>query len=110
MAGQIDHSGIARFSFTDIAQGRYFLIVGSDLDNDYFICGEGELCGAYPEYNQREEIVVTNTDLSGLWVTVSPSSIGLNSVLNNSTDNKRSALTNSAIEVWRVPETNKLVD
>ena len=36
-----------RFNFSEIAQGRYEVWVGSDNDNDLFVCDEGEACGAW---------------------------------------------------------------
>lgn len=35
-----------RFDFVDT--GDYYVISGTDLNNDGFICDEGEACGAYP--------------------------------------------------------------
>ena len=31
--------------------GEYILVVGSDMDNDGFICDAGEACGAFPTLN-----------------------------------------------------------
>lgn len=36
------------FRFDDIEPGEYFLVAGTDNDNDGFICDAGEACGAYP--------------------------------------------------------------
>ena len=40
--------------------GRYFLLVGSDIDNDFTICDEGEFCQTYPINSQAIQIVVSN--------------------------------------------------
>lgn len=47
------------FQFTGIAAGRYKLYAGGDSDNDSFICGVGEACGAYASLDQPVTINVT---------------------------------------------------
>lgn len=39
--------------------GEYILVVGSDMDNDGFICDAGEACGAFPTLNNEQEVLVT---------------------------------------------------
>ena len=41
-------SGAYTFSFTNVPAGSYYLIAGSDSDDDGFVCDPGESCGAYP--------------------------------------------------------------
>ncbi len=36
-----------RFNFSEVPQGRYEIWVGTDNDNDFVICDEGEACGAW---------------------------------------------------------------
>lgn len=36
------------FRFSDVPNGEYRIFGGTDMDNDGFICDEGEACGAYP--------------------------------------------------------------
>lgn len=36
------------FNFDGVESGDYFLVAGTDADNDGFICDAGEACGAYP--------------------------------------------------------------
>lgn len=36
------------YRFTNVSAGNYSIVAGSDLDNDGFVCGPGEACGAYP--------------------------------------------------------------
>ncbi|HRV79933.1 MAG TPA: S8 family peptidase [Planctomycetota bacterium] len=37
------------YSFPNLAEGSYYVVAGTDEDNDGFICDEGEpLCGLYP--------------------------------------------------------------
>lgn len=46
------------FTFNDIPAGEYVIIAGSDIDNDFFICGLGESCGNYPTNDQPLRITV----------------------------------------------------
>jgi serine protease len=36
------------YSITDVATGSYYVVAGSDRDNDNYICDPGEACGGYP--------------------------------------------------------------
>jgi serine protease len=47
----------------DNPPGTYYLMVGTDLDNDFTICDEGELCELYPSNSQVTGIEVENRDL-----------------------------------------------
>ncbi len=40
--------------------GTYFLMVGSDIDNDFNICDAGEFCQIYPLNSQASEIIISN--------------------------------------------------
>lgn len=49
-------NGNYQFIFDDIAPGKYYVVAGSDLDNDDFICGRGESCGGWPLLGANEAI------------------------------------------------------
>lgn len=51
------------FAFDNIAAGEYYIIAGSDLDNDKFICDGGESCGAYHEHNAIQTVTVRDQDV-----------------------------------------------
>ena len=53
--------GRYRFEFdvSDIEPGKYFLIAGSDLDNDGSFCGPGEACAEFPVTGQPQAIEIT---------------------------------------------------
>jgi serine protease len=51
-------TGNYKFSFDSVAADSYYIIAGTDMDNDGFICDEGEFCGEYPVLNSPQEIVV----------------------------------------------------
>jgi serine protease len=58
-------NGSYDYAFTDIPSGSYFIVAGTDSDNDFFICDTGEACGGYPIVNDPAEIVVDG-DRTGL--------------------------------------------
>ena len=63
---QLDAEGRYRFSFDDsVGRGSYRVYAGSDIDNDKFICGAGETCGAWPTRDRPEDILV-DRDMLGL--------------------------------------------
>ena len=37
-------TGSYSFSFSGVPEGEYFIVSGTDMDNDYFICGRGLSC------------------------------------------------------------------
>ncbi|MEJ2453850.1 MAG: S8 family serine peptidase [Candidatus Thiodiazotropha sp.] len=53
------------FEFQNVAAGDYYLVAGSDVDNNGKICEVGESCGAYPVRNQ-EVAVTVDRNISGL--------------------------------------------
>lgn len=53
------------YQLSNIAPDDYYLLAGSDVDNDGNICEVGESCGAYPVRNQ-EEVISVDRDLSGI--------------------------------------------
>jgi serine protease len=57
-------NGIYQFQFQNITAGDYYVVAGSDVDNDGQICEVGESCGAYPLRNQTE-LVTVDRNLSG---------------------------------------------
>lgn len=59
-------NGQYTFSFGGRSAGDYFVIAGSDSNNDNFICDPGEACGAWPTLAQFDAI------------TVGPSATGVN--------------------------------
>jgi serine protease len=61
------------FSFPDLPPGDYVIAAGSDIDDDGYICDEGEYCGMYPV--EGEPVTVTlgdGDDRSGLDFVVTP--------------------------------------
>ena len=43
-----DDNGQYHYSFDGLAAGSYYLLAGTDSDNDLLLCDAGEACGAYP--------------------------------------------------------------
>jgi len=44
--------GAYAYQFDDVVAGSYYIVGGSDIDNDGFICDIGESCGSYPILNE----------------------------------------------------------
>jgi subtilisin family serine protease len=44
------------YALDELPPGRYIVVAGTDDDDDGFICGPGEICGAYPVENQPVDI------------------------------------------------------
>jgi serine protease len=57
------------YSFSAVAPGDYYVIAGSDLDNDQFICDRGESCGAYADSVEMTPVTVDAADVAGVEVT-----------------------------------------
>lgn len=62
-------SGQYRFSFPDVEPGQYYLVAGSDLDNNGFICENGEACAEYPVTGSRELVTVREGQAVDLEIT-----------------------------------------
>jgi len=73
--GQVDAAasgGRYTFRFDNVAPGTYTLVGGSDLDNDDFICGAGESCGAWPVLGAPDGITIDSSNVTGLAMSVGP--------------------------------------
>ncbi|MBU0483700.1 MAG: S8 family serine peptidase [Proteobacteria bacterium] len=64
--------GNGQYSYTlnNVLPGNYYIIGGSDIDNDLWLCQYGENCGSYPVLGSTSRIEVTNSDLNNLDFTV----------------------------------------
>ena len=51
--------GHYQLTFSQVPKGEYFLLGGTDMDNDGFICEGGELCGGYPSVEQLLPIKIS---------------------------------------------------
>jgi serine protease len=54
------------FRIDDVEAGSYLLISGSDHNNDFFICDDGESCGVYGSFGEPVLIEIDGADLEGL--------------------------------------------
>jgi len=67
-AEQDPASGEYSYSITGVEPGDYYLLAGSDLDNNLLICEAGESCGSYPTLGDAVVISVdrdmTNLDFN----------------------------------------------
>ncbi|MEM6988067.1 MAG: S8 family serine peptidase, partial [Pseudomonadota bacterium] len=62
-------SGVIPFQLAGVAAGNYYVVAGTDVDNDGFICEDGEACGAYPTINDVELVTVGGASITGLGFT-----------------------------------------
>ena len=53
------------FSITDVEQGDYYILAGSDHDNNFLICETGESCGSYPTLGDAA-VVSVEQDMTNL--------------------------------------------
>lgn len=58
-------NGLYPFTFNNVPNGRYFIVAGTDNNNDNSICDEGESCGLFPA-DVREDVVVSGAAVSGI--------------------------------------------
>jgi serine protease len=59
---QFDAAALAgqyAYALDQIPSGTYVLFAGNDSDNDLFICGTGEACGAFPTLGRPELVTIT---------------------------------------------------
>lgn len=59
------------FAFSNIESGEYFLVAGTDMDNNGFICESGEACAEYPVNGSPEKIVIGDAPISGVTLNTS---------------------------------------
>lgn len=52
-------NGVYSFDFDNVEEGSYYLVTGSDEDNDGVICEVGESCGYFPNLETPTSIDVT---------------------------------------------------
>ncbi len=50
--------GTYEYVFEDVPAGDYTISAGSDINNDEYICEDGETCGFYPTFGETSVIVV----------------------------------------------------
>lgn len=58
-------NGRYEYAFNDVEPGEYFLVAGTDTDNNSFICENGEACAEYPVNGLPESISLGDSPQSG---------------------------------------------
>jgi serine protease len=64
-------AGQYRFAFNDVSPGKYFLVAGTDTDNNGLICENGEACAEYPVNGLPEPLVFDGDSLPELSLSTS---------------------------------------
>ncbi|MBI3774124.1 MAG: S8 family peptidase [Gammaproteobacteria bacterium] len=54
------------FTFTGVTAGDYYVVIGSDLDNDKYICDRGEACGTYSANGEILSLAVRDRDVADI--------------------------------------------
>lgn len=74
-----NQGGSYSFSFSEIPNGSYYVLGGSDSDNDGFLCDNGESCGGYPTLAQFQTITVEGGNVTGVDFLLNfPGELGVN--------------------------------
>jgi len=68
--------GTYTYQFSDVPAGSYFVVAGSDFDNDGSICGIGEACGAYLTAAQPQQITLSDDRADLTFVTAFGTPLG----------------------------------
>ena len=63
--------GRYEFAFDQVEPGDYFLVAGSDMDNNGLICENGEACAEYPVNGLPEKIVIGEEPIGGVRLSTS---------------------------------------
>ncbi|MGB1952300.1 MAG: S8 family serine peptidase [Marinobacter sp.] len=63
--------GQYRYAFDDVPPGEYFLVAGTDMDNNGLICENGEACAEYPVNGLPEKIVIGESPLADVTLSTS---------------------------------------
>ncbi|WP_372970900.1 S8 family peptidase, partial [Marinobacter sp.] len=63
--------GQYRFAFDQVEPGEYFLVAGTDIDNNGLICENGEACAEYPVNGLPEKIVIGEEAIGGVRLSTS---------------------------------------
>lgn len=67
------------FSFSGLLPGFYFIVAGSDLDNDLRICDPGEACAVYPSFATFGPIELGSADRNLGGFPIEPDTLGIGS-------------------------------
>jgi serine protease len=67
--------GMYGYSIGGVTAGSYYVIAGSDTDNDGSICDTGEACGAYPTIDLPAILDAGMSNLTGYWRAIDTASI-----------------------------------
>lgn len=70
-ASVVAQDGRYTFAFDEVPNGEYFLVAGTDMDNDGYICQSGEACAEYPTNGLPQPITKGDGPISGITLTTS---------------------------------------
>jgi serine protease len=59
-------NGVYQYQFNNVAPGGYYIVAGTDMDNDFVLCDPGESCGIYPTTGLPGIVEIIDANLSGI--------------------------------------------
>ncbi|MBU0730685.1 MAG: S8 family serine peptidase [Proteobacteria bacterium] len=57
---------VYNYSFSAVPAGTYYVLAGTDSDNDGYLCDPGEACSGYPTVNALTPITISSSNISGI--------------------------------------------
>jgi serine protease len=67
------------FAISNVPAGSYYIVAGSDNDNDQIFCDAGESCAVYPSFANFGPIEMGSTDLNLGGFPIAPDTLGIGS-------------------------------
>ncbi len=58
--------GVYGVNFKDVPAGKFYIVAGTDFDNDGFVCDNGEACGGYPTLGNLETVEASDGKITGI--------------------------------------------
>ncbi len=62
----ISDGGLYDYSFESVVSGEYFVVGGTDSDNDGFLCDKGEACGGYPSVELLKALTMSGPGIGSM--------------------------------------------
>jgi serine protease len=108
----VQGNGVFSYEFVDVSPGRYIVLGGTDVDNDFVICQTSEACGSYPVSLSNDSFEVIDSDRTGLdfsagietSASTSQSQLGLNNKLPQGFKRTRPPTNDKPLPLKRTPE------
>jgi serine protease len=75
-------NGVYNYSIPNVPNGDYYVIAGTDSDNDNILCDAGEACGGYPTLGILQRVTVNGANVSNIDFDLNfPTELGLGALI-----------------------------